>query len=399
MRLAGVQNFPPMDRVLFGQPAADMVLAEAQRLGATRVYLVVSHTLNTTTNEIEMIRTKLGDRYAGTFDRVPQHTTRANAVEIAKAATAAGADLLAAVGGGSVVDVVKIVTMCMEHEIFEEDGLDGYELTAGAPGAPTVSKQFSAPRVRSIVVPTTLSGGEYNAGALVTDTRRDWKQVFHHPLMMPHAIILDPQITLHTPETLWLGSGTRSMDHGIEALCAKLGTPLVDAVVTEGIGLLAEGLRRCKSDPTDLEARRLAQYGSWLSAFGLQTRVPMGASHAIGHVLGGTFGVPHYLITPVLMPHVLRYNRPATEDAQRRIAAALGAAGRSAADAFEQFIQELGLPGRLSDVGIEPGDYQRIGEIAVKSVFAPANPRPLNQPADIVALLETVKDQTAAERA
>src|SRR5207248_10458723 len=132
MRLAGVQNFPPMDRVIFGQPAADMVLAEVQRLGAGRVYLVVSHTLNTTTDEIERIRAKLGDNYAGTFDRVPQHTTRVSAVEIARQATAARADLLVAVGGGSVVDAVKIVAMCMEHEIFDEDGLDGYELTAGA---------------------------------------------------------------------------------------------------------------------------------------------------------------------------------------------------------------------------------------------------------------------------
>lgn len=399
MRLEGVQHFPPMDRVIFGQAAADAVLAEAQRLDAARVYLVVSHTLNTTTDEIEKIRTKLGDRYAGAFDGVPQHTTRTSAVAIAKAAAAAGADLLVAVGGGSVVDVVKIVTVCMEHEIFEEEGLDGHELTAGAPGAPVASKSFRAPTVRSIVVPTTLSGGEYNAAALVTDTRRDWKQIFHHPLMMPRAIILDPQITIHTPETLWLGSGTRSMDHGIEALCSGFGTPLVDAVVTEGIGLLAEGLRRCKAAPLDLEARRLAQYGSWLSAFGLQTRVPMGASHAIGHVLGGTFGVPHFLITPVLMPHVLRYNRPATEDAQRRIAAALGAAGRSAARAVEQLVQELGLPGKLSDVGIQPTDYPRIGEIAVKSVFARVNPRPLLQPAEVVALLETTQDQVAAERA
>ncbi|HEY0648996.1 iron-containing alcohol dehydrogenase, partial [Phenylobacterium sp.] len=116
MRLAGVQNFPPMDRVIFGQPAPEAVLAEALRLGAARVFLVVSRTLNTTTDEIEMIRRKLGESCVGVFDGVPQHTTRANAVEIARAATAAGADLLVAVGGGSVVDVVKIVAMCMEHE-------------------------------------------------------------------------------------------------------------------------------------------------------------------------------------------------------------------------------------------------------------------------------------------
>jgi maleylacetate reductase len=366
------------------------VLEEADRLQASRAFLIVSHTLNTTTDEIERIQRRLGERHAGTFDRVPQHTTRTNAVELARSAFDAGADLLVAVGGGSVVDAVKIAAICAEHEIFEEDGLDGYELSASATGV-TSAKQFRAPRLRSIVVPTTLSGGEYNAGALVTDTRRDWKQIFHHPLMMPRSIILDPVITRHTPETLWLGSGTRAMDHGIEALCSNLGTPLVDAVVTEGIARLAEGLRRCKADPTDIEARRLAQHGSWLSAFGLQTRVPMGASHAIGHVLGGTFGVPHYLITPVLMPHVLRYNLPATRAAQDRIAAALGAPGGSAAEALEQLVRDLGLPRSLDDVGISPAVYPRIADVAVKSVFARTNPRPLMRPEDIVELLETVR--------
>jgi len=396
VRTNGVQNFPTMDRVVFGKAASEAVLEEAERVGARRVFLVVSHTLNTTTDEIEAVRRKLGDRLSGDFDRVPQHTTRTSAVALAKAAADAGADLLVAIGGGSVVDAVKIAAMCMEHEIFEEDGLDGYEINPAPSAFATAAKAFRAPRVRSVVVPTTLSGGEYNAGALVTDTRRDWKQIFHHPLMMPLAIILDPAISRHTPETLWLGSGTRAMDHGIEALCSPLGTPLSDAVVTEGLTRLARGLRRCKADPADLEARREAQFGAWLSAFGLQTRVPMGASHAIGHVLGGTMGVPHYLITPVLMPRVLRYNRPATEEAQARIAAALGSPGKSAAEALEDLLLELGLPRHLQEVGVKPADYARIGEVAVKSIFARTNPRPLTTAQEVVALLEIIPEPEAA---
>jgi maleylacetate reductase len=387
MRTQGIHNFPTMDRVVFGRPTAQAVLEEAERLGANRVFLVVSRTLNTTTDEIEKVRQALGDRHAGTFDSVPQHTTRTSAIEVTKAALAVDADLLVAIGGGSVVDIVKIVIMCLEHGITQEEGLDGYERVAGPPGA-VASKAFRAPKVRNIAVPTTLSGGEYNAGALVTDTKRKWKQIFYHPHMMPLAIILDPAITLHTPETLWLGSGTRAMDHGIEALCAVGGNPLIDAVVAQGIEYLATGLVRSRDDPTDLEARQLCQYGAWLSAAGLQARVPMGASHAIGHVLGGTFDVPHYLITPVLMPSVLRYNRPVTQAAQAVIAKALGHEGGDAAEALEALTARLGLPGRLSEVGVTPGDYQRIGEVAVTSVFARTNPRALQTPAQVVELLE-----------
>jgi maleylacetate reductase len=82
-----------------------------------------------------------------------------------------------------------------------------------------------------------LTRSEYNAGCLVTDTERRLKQTFFHPLMMPITIILDPQLALHAPEALWLGSGTRAMDHAIEALCAQSGSPLVDAAVLRGISL------------------------------------------------------------------------------------------------------------------------------------------------------------------
>jgi len=384
MHTSGAYNFPKMDLVIYGQPAADVIREEAERLGCSKVFLVVSQTLNRKTSEIEAIRSALGKRHAATLDDIPQHTTRTSAVRVARAAINASADLIVAVGGGSVIDIAKIAIMCIEHGIVEEEGLDGYERTPGA-GHQTAGKTFRWPKVRMIAVPTTLSGGEYNAGALVTDTRRKWKQIFFHPAMMPISIILDPQTSRHTPVQLWLGSGTRAMDHGIEAFLSPQSNPLVDAVLAEGIKQMTLGLRRTHADPEDLEGRRLCQFGSWLSAFGLQARVPMGASHAIGHVLGGTFNVPHYLITPALMPAVLRYNRPVTER-QQRVLAEIWDGGGDAADALEGLVTSLGLPS-LVELNINPDDYLKIGEVAVKWVFARTNPRPLQTAADVVELL------------
>ena len=304
MRVAGSYQYPTMESVIYGKPAAEALREEAERLDARRVYLIVSRTLNTTTEEIEKIRKALGDRHAETFDGIPQHTTREVVVRVAKQAKDAKADLVVAIGGGSVVDAAKIVLMCMEHEIFEQDGLDGFETTPERRIGP-----FRTPKVRMVAVPSTLSGGEYNSGTLVTDTRRKLKQIFSHPMMMPRSIILDSSITKYTPEKLWLGSGTRAMDHGIEAICSVRPNALVDAVCLQGLRYLYAGLRRTRSNPDDKEARLNCQLGSWLSAFGLQARVPMGASHAIGHVLGGTCEVPHYFCTAVMMPSVLRYNR------------------------------------------------------------------------------------------
>ena len=121
-----------MESVIYGKPAADALREEAERLGAERVYLIVSRTLNTATDEIEKIRKALGDRHAETFDGVPQHTTREVVVRVAKQARAAKADLVVAIGGGSVVDAAKIVLMCMEHEIFEQDGTRRLRNHAGA---------------------------------------------------------------------------------------------------------------------------------------------------------------------------------------------------------------------------------------------------------------------------
>jgi len=382
MRVAGSYQYPTMESVIYGKPAAEALREEAERLDARRVYLIVSRTLNTTTEEIEKIRKALGDRHAETFDGIPQHTTREVVVRVAKQAKDAKADLVVAIGGGSVVDAAKIVLMCMEHEIFEQDGLDGFETTPERRIGP-----FRTPKVRMVAVPSTLSGGEYNSGTLVTDTRRKLKQIFSHPMMMPRSIILDSSITKYTPEKLWLGSGTRAMDHGIEAICSVRPNALVDAVCLQGLRYLYAGLRRTRSNPDDKEARLNCQLGSWLSAFGLQARVPMGASHAIGHVLGGTCEVPHYFCTAVMMPSVLRYNRSATEAAQKSIAAALGAPDRDASEVFAAFIAELGLPKRLAEVGVGEDRFELIGRNAMLSIFTRANPQPIREPGDVVKIL------------
>jgi maleylacetate reductase len=386
MREIGFHNFPATDRVLYGKPAAEALKDEAERLGAKRVFLIASRTLNTKTDEIEKIRHALGSRHAATLDGIAQHTTRKEAAEVAMAAMEAKADLIVAVGGGSAVDLAKIVIMAMEHGIRDEAGFDPYVITPEM-NFRNGDTPFRAPSIRQIAIPSTLNGGEYNAASLVTDERTRLKQIFFHPKMMPVSIILDPALTVHTPMNLWMGSGTRAMDHGIEALCSRFGTPLGDEVVLAGIRYLHDGMLKTLEDPTDLGARRMSQYGSWLASYGLQARIPMGASHGIGHVLGGTFDVPHYYCTPVMMPSILRYNKPFTEDAQRRLAGVLGAPNLDAGDAFARFVEALGLPRRLADVGIDETKFEQISRVAIKHRFVQANPRPFNSEQDIVELL------------
>jgi len=119
MRIAGSYQYPTMESVIYGKPAAEALREEAERLGAKRVYLIVSRTLNTKTEEIEKIRKALGDRYAETFDGIPQHTTREVVVRIAKQAKDARADLVVAIGGAKLGLPRRLAEVGVAEDRFE----------------------------------------------------------------------------------------------------------------------------------------------------------------------------------------------------------------------------------------------------------------------------------------
>lgn len=391
---AGAHSFPAIERVHFGRPAAEAVATEAERAGARRVFIMASRTLNTTTDVVQRIAAALGERHAGTFDGMPQHTTRRGVARAAQAAQEVGADLVVAVGGGSVIDGAKMVTLCLRHRFTDEhlQGLDAFE-TKLSPEGRIVRPSFDGPQVRMIAVPSTLNGGEFNAGCLVTDERHHHKQTFFHAHMMPRMVVLDPALTVHTPAPLWLGSATRALDHAIEALLSVSPTPLSDTVVLEGIRRMAALLPQWQADPDRLELRAACQVASWLCSYGLSSRsvfggVMMGPSHAIGHVLGGTCGVPHYFCTPVLMPAVLRWSEPATAERQRQLADGLGRSGMAAGDAFAALVAQLGLPGNLRAVGVQADQFETIARISMGEIFTRGNARRITEPADVLEILQ-----------
>src|ERR1700704_2475262 len=265
MPQAGRIAFGNMEAVTFGRPAAESVAEEARRAGADRVFLMTSGTLNRATDEIAKVRRTLGNRCAGVFDHMPPPTPRHAVIEAAAMAREAGADLIATIGGGSVTDGAKAVQLCLANDIRTAEALDDYRPVAGPGGALGPPPHCKAPTVRQITVPTTLSAGEFSAIAGVTEERRRVKELFRHPLMIPRAVMLDPAITVHTPEWLWLSTGIRAVDHCVEGICSAEANPYADAQALHGLALLPRGLPRVKADPADIEARLDCQLGSWLS--------------------------------------------------------------------------------------------------------------------------------------
>lgn len=376
--MTGRVVFGAMEEVVYGQPAAAALAGQLDRIGAQRALLMVSGTLNRTTDEIAKIKDKLGSRCAGVFDAMPAHTPRAAVIAATEQARAIQADIIVTVGGGSITDGAKAVQICLANDILSAAEIDRVR-NINAP---------VAPKVRQISVPTTISGGEFSAIAGVTNEATRVKEKLAHPLTMPRAAILDPTITLHTPEWLFLSTGIRAVDHCVEAICSREAHPYGDAQALRGLAMLAAGLPRVKADPTDLDARLDCQIGTWLSMGALSSGVPMGASHGIGYVLGAVFDVPHGHTSCIMLPAVMRWNKSANRDRQALVAAAMGHPGEDAGDVLDALIRVLGMPRSLREVNVGPEHFERIATQAMGTPWVPRNPRPIEGPAQVREILE-----------
>jgi alcohol dehydrogenase class IV len=383
----GAYTYLPLERVVFGRPAAGAAAEEAARIGASRVFIVASKTLSRETQVIREISDALGGRTAGLFDNCIAHTPWPSVIEAANAVRAATPDLILTVGGGTPIDTVKILQICLAHGVTRAEELDALHDSIGADGSRIVPDIKPSP-VRQVVVPTTLSGAEFSNLGGGTDPRTRLKHSFTGADIGARSVILDPAVTVHTPEWLWLSTGVRGIDHAVEALCSIDANAYCDGLALHALRLFAEALTRTRNAPADLAARLSCQQASWLAASTI-ARVNYGASHGIGHALGAAADVPHGYTSCVMLPHVMRYNEPATAAKQRMIAEALGRPGVAAADAVAGLIAALGLPATLRAVGVQREQLPAIAEASMKNLWVRTNPQPIRSPKDVMQLLET----------
>ena len=385
--IQGIHRYPPMDRVIYGIPLAEALADEVARLNARAVYVMASGTLNRETGVIDSVRHVLGNRLAGVCAKIGAHTPRIDVVAAANEARAAKADLIVTVGGGSVTDAAKMVGLCLGNDVTRPGDLDRFRANV-TPDGNTERPPVNPPAVRSIDVPTTLSAGEFTPFAGCTDTERNVKESYGHALMMPQAVILDPAVTIHTPEWLFLSTGIRAVDHAVEDICSINPTPFSDGMSLQALRLLSAALPAVKANPADLDARLNCQLGAWMSIMGSQNGVAKGASHGIGHVLGGTAHVPHGYTSCVMLPVVLRFNAPVNAERQRWVSEALGRPDDSAGDAVAALIASLGLPATLRDVGVKPEQLDEIAAGSMHDRWVHTNPRKIDGPPAVRALLD-----------
>ncbi len=377
-------HWPAQQRVHQGVDALAQALPhEIEALGARRVLIATTRSLASTALA-ERVAALLGERCAARHADMPAHSPVEAVGRLVDAYRAARADAIVALGGGSVIDGCKAALLAI-GDSMPTTPLSIDALVQASRPTSEWGRDFGRPRM--VAVPTTLSGAEFSSFAGITAGGR--KHLVGHPLSVPIAVVSDPACTAHTPAALLLSTGARAVDHCVEGFCSVRANPYADATAVEAARLLFAAMPAIHANGGDLEARGRAQTAAWLSMQGRGGGTPHGASHGIGYLLGGGFGVPHGLTSCVMLPAVLRWNAPVNESRQREFMRRVGLdERRSLADHVESLFASLGLATRLSQVGVGRDRFETIAAMYNGSPPIATNPRKVNGTRDLVEILE-----------
>lgn len=310
------------DRVHFGPGSLEELAAEAAQ--HERAFVVTGRTLNEETGLVRRVEELLGDKHAGTFAAMGEHTPGSAVERVAEEARGCG--LLVSVGGGSVIDGTKAAAVRLGYPAH-------------------------------VAVPTTLSGAEWAERIGVTDEAAGKKSGFVDTRAVPPVVVLDPEATRFTPENLWLSTGIRALDHAVEGYVWGGPHPITDITGLEGARRLVEHLPRSKGSPDDAEIRLELQLAAWLAYFA-PLNTPMGLSHNLGRRIGASYGVPHgYTSCLTLAPTVSVAKRKMPAERWSTLGEALGG---EPGEAIAALVRDLGLPSTLSEVGVPEEDIDFI---------------------------------------
>ncbi len=293
-------------------------------------------------------------------------------VDAGLTALRAGAhDGIVALGGGSAVDVGKVLAFMagQRRPLWDFEDVADHWIRADAAAILPV-----------VALPTTAgTGSEVGRAGVITQASTHTKKVIFHPGMMPKVAICDPELTLGLPPSATAATGLDAFVHCLEAYCAPGYHPLADGIAIEGMRLVQQYLPRAYANGADLEARTQMMVAAAMGATAFQKG--LGAIHALAHPVGALYDTHHGLTNAVIMPYVLRYNRPAIEDKIDRLGRWLGL--DAGFEAFMRFILELrarlSIPHRLGDMGVGKERAAQVAAMAVVDPTASGNPRPLDE--------------------
>jgi alcohol dehydrogenase len=302
----------------------------------------------------------------GLFSDVRPNPVEENMLEGCKAFIAGKHDGVVAIGGGSALDIGKLIALMHAQtlSVFELEDVDDWWRRAN----PAVISPI-------IAVPTTAgTGSEVGRAAVITHPITHEKKIIFHPAMMPKLALLDPALTVGLPPKLTAATGMDALAHNLEAYCAPFYHPWSAGVALEGMRLIKDNLAKAVKKPNDLDARGNMLVASAMGATAFQRG--LGAIHAISHPFGGLYDAHHGLLNGIVMPYVVKANRRKIEKDIERAAAYLGI--RGGFNGFLKWIlalrKEIGIPHALKDIGIDTKRLDEVAAMSIKDPTAGGNP-------------------------
>lgn len=283
-----------------------------------------------------------------------------------------GADYLIAIGGGSSMDTSKAVGIIIANPEFEDvRSLEGV--------APTKN-----PSVPIIAVPTTAgTAAEVTINYVITDVEKRRKFVCVDTHDIPVIAVIDPDMMSSMPKGLTAATGMDALTHAIEGYITKGAWEMSDMFELKAIEMIARYLPAVVENGHDLEARNGMAVAQYIAGMGF-SNVGLGAVHGMAHPLGAFYNIPHGVANALLLPYVMEYNMPSSIEKYKKIAEAMGCnvqgmndneAAVAAVKAVKELSLKIGIPQKLSEIGVKEEDLEQLAQSAYADVCTPGNPR------------------------
>jgi alcohol dehydrogenase len=300
------------------------------------------------------------------FAEVDANPNEKNLVAGLVAYRAGGHDGVVAFGGGSGLDLGKMVAFMsgQTRPLWDFEDVGDWWTRADPSGAAPI-----------VAVPTTAgTGSEVGRASVITNSETHVKKIIFHPKVLPAVVIMDPELTVGMPRAITAGTGMDAFAHCLEAYCSPFYHPMSQGIALEGLRLVNEYLPRAYADGGDLEARAQMMSAAAMGAVAFQKG--LGAIHALSHPVGSVYNTHHGTTNAVVMPAVLRFNRPAVEDKLAAAAAYLGLRGGfgGLADRVAALNASFGMPEGLGALGVEEVRIDDLAAMALNDPSAAGNP-------------------------
>ena len=300
------------------------------------------------------------------FSEVDPNPNEMNMEAGLKVFRAGGHDGVVCFGGGSALDLGKMIALMVDQTVSVwdlEDIGDWWTRANPATIAPIIA------------VPTTAgTGSEVGRAGVLTNSQTHKKKIIFHPKLLPAVTICDPELTVGMPKFITAGTGMDALAHCLEAYSSPFYHPMSQGIALEGMRLVFENLPKVYDTPNDLDARANMMSAAAMGAVAFQKG--LGAIHSLSHPVGAVYGTHHGTTNAVVMPMVLDFNRSAIEDRIGKAAAYLGIAGGF--DGFRAAVMDLrarlAIPENLTAMGVEAARLDELTEMALEDPSCGGNP-------------------------